>query len=79
MAGIDIDIAAEFPGLANGPYLDTAARGLLPRSAHAAIVARGARSEHGAQLVARMPDHELWMAFVRDPEGNLIGLMEERR
>ena len=47
--------------------------------AHAAIVARGARSEHGAQLVARMPDHELWMAFVRDPEGNLIGLMEERR
>src|SRR6185312_5304436 len=39
MAGIDIDIAAEFPGLAGGPYLDTAARGLLPRSAHAAITA----------------------------------------
>src|SRR5215813_12641346 len=39
MAGIDIDIAAEFPGLAGGPYLDTAARGLLPRSAHAAIEA----------------------------------------
>ena len=47
--------------------------------AHAAIVARGAASEHGAQLVARMPDHELWMAFVRDPDGNLVGLMEERR
>jgi hypothetical protein len=30
-------------------------------------------------LAARMPDHELWLAFLRDPEGNLVGLMEERR
>ena len=29
-------------------------------------------------LIARMPDHELWMAFFRDPEGNLLGFMEER-
>jgi len=36
---LDIDVAAEFPGIAAGPYLDTAARGLLPRSAHAAIAA----------------------------------------
>jgi cysteine desulfurase/selenocysteine lyase len=34
-----IDAVAEFPGIAAGPYLDTAARGLLPRSAHAAITA----------------------------------------
>lgn len=47
--------------------------------AHAAIVARGARSEHGPQFTARMPDHELWTAFVRDPDGNLVGLMEEKR
>jgi cysteine desulfurase/selenocysteine lyase len=33
----DIDVAEAFPGIAGGPYLDTAARGLLPRSAHAAI------------------------------------------
>jgi len=26
-----------------------------------------------------MPDHELWMVFLRDPDQNLIGLMEERR
>jgi cysteine desulfurase / selenocysteine lyase len=39
MSKLDIDVAAEFPGLAGGPYLDTAARGLLPRSAHAAITA----------------------------------------
>jgi predicted enzyme related to lactoylglutathione lyase len=45
---------------------------------HAAIVARGAKSERPPQLTARMPDHELWAAFVRDPDGNLIGLMEKR-
>jgi len=36
---LDIDVAAEFPGTRSGPYLDTAARGLLPASAHAAIKA----------------------------------------
>lgn len=30
-------------------------------------------------LVVRMPDHELWMAFLRDSEGNLVGLMSEVR
>ncbi|MBI1841771.1 MAG: VOC family protein [Verrucomicrobia bacterium] len=48
-------------------------------AAHAAIVGRGARNERAPQLTAKMPDHELWGAFVRDPDGNLIGLMEEKR
>lgn len=48
-------------------------------AAHAAIVSRGATNERAPQLTAKMPDHELWMAFVRDPDGNLVGLMEERR
>lgn len=47
--------------------------------AQAAIVARGAENERAPQLTARMPDHELWIGFVRDPDGNLVGLMEERR
>ena len=46
---------------------------------HAAIVGRGAASERAPQMVAKMPDHELWLGFLRDPDGNLIGLMEERR
>jgi predicted enzyme related to lactoylglutathione lyase len=46
---------------------------------HVAIVARGATDERAPQLAARMPDHELWLAFVRDPDGNLVGLMEEKR
>jgi methylmalonyl-CoA/ethylmalonyl-CoA epimerase len=30
-------------------------------------------------LIARMPDHELWMTFFRDTEGNTLALMCERR
>lgn len=44
-----------------------------------AIVARGGISERAPQLTARLPDHELRIGFLRDPDGNLIGLMEEKR
>lgn len=46
---------------------------------HAAVVGRGAKSERDPQLAAKMPDHELWTGFLRDPDGNLVGLMEEKR
>ena len=46
---------------------------------HAAILSRGARNERAPSLIAKMPDHELWMAFARDPDGNLVGLMSEVR
>lgn len=48
-------------------------------AAHAAVVARGATNERPPQLAAKLPDHELWTGFVRDPDGNLVGLMEEKR
>ncbi len=44
-----------------------------------ALVDSGVTSERWPQLAAKMPDHELWLAFVRDPDGNLVGLMEEQR
>ncbi len=43
------------------------------------IVDRGDTAERPPQLTAKLPDHELWIGFVRDPDGNLVGLMEERR
>jgi len=46
---------------------------------HSALVARGAANEREPQLTAKMPDHELWIGFLRDPDGNLVGLLEERR
>jgi len=30
-------------------------------------------------LIARMPDHDLWMVFFRDSEGNTLALMSEVR
>ncbi len=47
--------------------------------AHAAVVARGAKSERPPALTAKMPDHELWIGFVRDPDDNIVGLMSEVR
>ncbi len=42
-------------------------------------VAKGAQSERAPALAARIPDHDLWIGFLRDPDGNLVGLMEEVR
>jgi predicted enzyme related to lactoylglutathione lyase len=46
--------------------------------AYAALVARDVASQAGPELTHRQPGSELWLAFVRDSEGNLLGLMEER-
>lgn len=49
------------------------------QTTHAALRERAVDFPQEPQLVARMPDHDLWLAFIRDPSGNLLGLMEERR
>ena len=38
---------------------------------------RGASFDREPHLLARMPDHDLWMAFFRDPDRNLLALMSE--
>jgi predicted enzyme related to lactoylglutathione lyase len=48
-------------------------------AAYAAIVNRGVSGEQAPHFVAKLPGHELWLAFLRDPDGNLVGLMEEKR
>ena len=30
-------------------------------------------------VIARMPDHDLWLMWIKDSEGNLLGIMEERK
>ncbi|MFC4525462.1 VOC family protein [Dyella halodurans] len=44
-----------------------------------ALLNRGATGEREPQATAELSDHTLWLAFLRDPDGNLVGLMEERR
>ena len=43
----------------------------------AALMARGVRGEREPHFLARMPDHDLWMAFFRDTEDNILALMSE--
>jgi methylmalonyl-CoA/ethylmalonyl-CoA epimerase len=48
-------------------------------SAYQTLTSLGARFEGKPNLIAKMPDHELWMAFFRDPDKNLLALMSEVR
>jgi methylmalonyl-CoA/ethylmalonyl-CoA epimerase len=48
-------------------------------SAYAELSSRGVEFLDEPHLIAKLPDHELWMAFFRDPDGNLMGLMCEVR
>ena len=45
----------------------------------AVLKQHGVEFESDPHLVARMMDHELWMAFFRDPDGNPLALMCEKR
>jgi methylmalonyl-CoA/ethylmalonyl-CoA epimerase len=47
------------------------------QSATGALKSRGVAFQREPHLVAKMPDHDLWMAFLRDPDENIIGLMSE--
>jgi methylmalonyl-CoA/ethylmalonyl-CoA epimerase len=46
---------------------------------HEVLASRGVKFEAAPHLVAKMPDHELWMAFFRDPDRSLLALMCEKR
>jgi methylmalonyl-CoA/ethylmalonyl-CoA epimerase len=48
-------------------------------AAYADLRARGVVFRGEPHLIARMPDHELWMAFFDDGEGNTLALMHEKR
>jgi predicted enzyme related to lactoylglutathione lyase len=47
------------------------------QAAHARIVQRNVKTEGEPQVIARMPDHDLWLAAFRDSEGNLMAFMSE--
>jgi methylmalonyl-CoA/ethylmalonyl-CoA epimerase len=38
---------------------------------------RGASFTGPPHLIARMDDHDLWMAFFKDPDGHTLALMQE--
>lgn len=46
---------------------------------HRDLSAKGVRFLDAPHLIARMPDHELWLTAFEDSEGNSMGIMEEKR
>jgi predicted enzyme related to lactoylglutathione lyase len=70
-------------GLAERPEFDHPGSVLYYRvddleSAFARVVERGGVAEGEPHLVGRMGAMEVWMGFLRDTEGNLLALTEER-
>lgn len=70
----------------DGPAKDQAGTGAVLyyrvadlTAAFEALSERGITFEAPPHLIARLPDHELWMAFLRDPDRNLLALMSEVR
>src|ERR1041385_1477851 len=44
-----------------------------------AMKSRGVPFIDEPHFITKMPDHELWMCFFRDPDGHTLALMEEKR
>ncbi len=47
------------------------------QAAFQTLSSRGVQFEGKPHLITRMPDHDLWMGFFRDSEGNMLALMSE--
>ena len=47
------------------------------KAACALMKEKGACFEDEPHVIAKMPDHDLWMTFFRDTEDNLLALMSE--
>jgi predicted enzyme related to lactoylglutathione lyase len=71
-------------GVASEPMFDHPASVIYYRvddiaAAHRVLTGRGVQFISAPHLVARLPDHDLWLADFRDTEGNVLALMSEVR
>jgi methylmalonyl-CoA/ethylmalonyl-CoA epimerase len=41
------------------------------------LASRGVTFDSKPHLIARMDDHDLWMAFFKDPDGHTLAVMQE--
>jgi methylmalonyl-CoA/ethylmalonyl-CoA epimerase len=48
-------------------------------AAYKELTAAGVTFRGEPHIIAKLPDHELWMAFFDDTEGNTLALMHEKR
>jgi methylmalonyl-CoA/ethylmalonyl-CoA epimerase len=59
--------------MSGGPRIERIGQIAIP------VAERGVTFVQTPHLVARLPDHELWLALCRDSEDNLLALMSEVR
>lgn len=83
MAFFDCDGVRLMLGLAERPEFDhpSSILYLVVRDiegTHAVMAAEGVTFEAAPHLVADLGDRDLWLAFFRDSEDNLLALMEEK-
>jgi methylmalonyl-CoA/ethylmalonyl-CoA epimerase len=46
--------------------------------AHSTFKDRGVTIHQAPQVIASLPDRDVWLMWIRDSESNLLGVMEER-
>lgn len=46
---------------------------------HRELESRGVKFLEKPHMIAKMPDHDLWLCAFEDSEGNPMGIMEEKR
>ena len=69
---------------ANPGFLDAGRNSLIyfrttnMDEAHTAFKDKGATIHQPPQIIASLPDRDLWLMWIRDSESNLLGVMEER-
>jgi catechol 2,3-dioxygenase-like lactoylglutathione lyase family enzyme len=84
MAFFDCDGVRLMLGLPSAPEFDHPASIIYyrVRDIHVtrdALVARGVRFASEPHRAARLPDHDLWLGFFPDSEGNMLAVMSEVR
>ncbi|HWJ16068.1 MAG TPA: VOC family protein [Gemmatimonadaceae bacterium] len=43
------------------------------------LAAKGVKFVDAPHVIAQLPDHDLWLTAFDDTEGNMLGIMEERK
>jgi len=43
------------------------------------LAAKGVKFADAPHVIAQLPDHDLWLTAFDDTEGNMLGIMEERK
>lgn len=47
--------------------------------AHAELKEKGTAIHQAPGIIAKLPDRDVWLMWIRDSEGSLLGIMEERK